>query len=172
MHAIEMFKGSSMNLGCDDYNPWVYDDMLMYGKKIYCVGVDDNHNFFPNNSIRSDSGLAFTMIKAEKLDYRLLTKALVAGHFYASQGPEIYALWIEDNEVHIECSEADRIACNYCIKKAVCVFDEEGNGITRASFPIDLKFGYFRITVTDKKGLHTCTNAYFLEDYLFEEKTV
>ena len=51
-------------------------------------------------------------------------------------------------------------------------FDEEGNGITRASFPIDLKFGYFRITVTDKKGLHACTNAYFPEDYLFEEKTV
>ena len=49
------------------------------------------------------------MIKAEKLNYKTITDALVAGNFYASEGPTIEKLWYEDGKVFIESSPAQAI---------------------------------------------------------------
>jgi len=164
MHAFEMFNGGCLAAGYEDYNPRVYDDMLRSGKKIYCIGADDNHNRGNENSRRFDSGWAYTVIKADKLEYRTITKALENGDFYASEGPEIYELWYEDEKVHIKCSDADRINCNYGIRKAQTVLSENGVPVTEAVFDVPSDCMYFRITVIDEKGRHACTNAYYPED--------
>jgi hypothetical protein len=166
MHAFEMFNGSSWIAGYEDYNPRVYDDMLRGGKRIYCIGADDNHNAHPDGSRRSDSGVAFTMIKAEKLDYRTVTAALENGSFYASEGPEIQELLYENGEIRIKCSAADRIAVTYGARRARVAYAED-EPITEASFVTTPGYGYFRITVTDANGKRACTNAYF-EDALTE----
>lgn len=62
---MEMFNGGSLSKGYEEYNPREYDDMLSGGKKIFCVGGDDNHNSQDVSSRYCDSGWAFTMIKAE-----------------------------------------------------------------------------------------------------------
>lgn len=162
MHAMEIMNGGCMNEGFEDYNPKVYDDMLRAGKRIYCIGADDNHNVHPETSRYSDSGIAFTMVKADKLDYRSVTNALVEGNFYASEGPEITELWMEDGKVHVKCSPADRVLCTYDVRKAGRVLSEGGVPVTEASFEVGPEFGYFRITVVDNAGRHACTNAYFL----------
>ena len=164
MHAIEMFNGNTISSGFEDYNPRVYDDLLSGGQKIFCIGTDDNHNAFPSDSRRFDSGWAFTVIRADALDYRTVTDALVKGNFYASEGPEIYELWYEAGKVHIKCSEADRINCIYQIRMAETVLSENNIPVTEASFDVPPSCGYFRITVTDDRGRHACTNAYFTED--------
>lgn len=164
MHAFEMFNGGCIAAGYDDYNPRVYDDLLRGGKKIFCIGADDNHNKDDRNLRKFDSGWAYTMIKAEKLEYTDITKALLNGYFYASEGPEIYELYYEDSKVYIKCSEADRINCNYGIRKVGTVLDETGDGVTEAVFDVPEDCKYFRITVVDKKGKHACTNAYFPEE--------
>lgn len=166
MHAFEMFNGSCIACGFDDYNPRVYDDLLRAGKKIYCIGADDNHNGAELGSRYCDSGVAYTVIKAPELKYRTITKALEDGNFYASEGPEIYELWYEDGYVHIKCSGADSISCMYAIRKAGVVFSENDIPVYEATFDIPQNCGYFRITVTDKHGKHACTNAYFVEDLL------
>ena len=163
MHAFEMFNGGCIEAGYDDYNPRVYDDILREGNRIYCIGADDNHNFNPDNTRYCDSGWAFTVIKADKLDYRTITKALEDGNFYASEGPAIEELWYEDGKVHIKCSPADRITCTYDTRRAHRVFDETGEGITEAEFELIENYGYFRLTVIDKQGRHACTNAYFMD---------
>ena len=163
MNAMEMFNGSCMAEGYEDYNPRVYDDTLRAGKKIYCIGADDNHNGYEMHSRRSDSGWAYTMIKTDKLEYRAITKALENGEFYASEGPEIFELYYEDEKVYIKCSEADRIICNYQIRKAEIVLSENGIPVTEACFNAPSNCGYFRITVIDRHGKHACTNAYFIE---------
>ena len=163
MHAFEMFNGSCICAGYDDYNPRVYDDMLRGGERIYCIGADDNHNAHPKDSRRCDSGWAYTMIKADKLDYKAITQALLDGNFYASEGPAIEELWYEDGQVHIKCSDADRINYNTgrrCARTALCA---EGETLTEATFPVSPDDVYFRLTVTDKKGRHACTNAYFVD---------
>lgn len=164
MNAFEMFNGGCLAAGYDDYNPRVYDDLLQGGKKIFCIGADDNHNYADPDSRYTDSGVAFTVIKAEKLEYTAITNALSAGNFYSSEAPEIKELWFEDGKVFIKCSEADKINCNYGIRMAKAAYDETGEGITEASFDVPDDCTYFRLTVTDKNGKHACTNAYFVED--------
>ncbi len=163
MNAFEMFNGSCLAHGFDDYNPRVYDDMLRAGKRLYCIGADDNHNVFPADDRKWDSGVAFTVIKAERLEYKAITDALVNGDFYCSEGPRIEALWLEDGKVHIECSEADRIVCNYRGRKADIVYSPEDGTVTCAEFDVCEDDGYFRLTVVDKSGKHACTNAFFTD---------
>ena len=168
MHAFEMYNGGCLAAGYADYHPRVYDDMLMGGKKLYCIGADDNHNVQNPQSRKFDSGWAWTMIKADSLDYRAITKALVDGQFYASEGPEIYELTFEDGRIRIECSEADRIVCNYGVRHAELAIDETGDSIKSATFGMNPDWKYFRITVIGKDGKTACTNAYFADD-LFAE---
>lgn len=167
MHAFEIYNGGCLAEGYLDNSPRVYDDMLMGGKKLYCIGADDNHNHRPNDSRRYDSGWAWTMIKADSLNYCDITKALVDGQFYASEGPEIYELTFEDGKIHIKCSKADKITCNYGVRRAAIELDETGDGIFEADFQFDKAWKYFRITVTGKDGNTASTNAYFTDD-LFE----
>lgn len=168
MHAFEMYNGGCLAAGFSDNNPRVYDDMLMGGKKLYCIGADDNHNAANPQSRRYDSGWAWTMIKADSLDYRTITKALVDGQFYASEGPEIYELTFEDGRIHIECSEADKIVCNYGVRHAELALNEDGGTVTKADFGMKKDWKYFRITVVGKDGKTACTNAYFADE-LYEE---
>ena len=86
------------------------------------------------------------------------------GNFYASEGPEIYDLWIEDGKIHIKTSPVDNIAINYQYRAAQRVMNEDYSPLTEAELVYRPDFGYFRITVTDKNGKHACTNAYFPED--------
>ena len=77
--------------------------MIMGGERIFCIATDDNHNG------RNDSFGGFTMIKADELSYKALTDALLAGNFYASEGPEIKELWYEDGRVYIRSSEEVKV---------------------------------------------------------------
>ena len=164
MHAMEIVNGGSLVSGYEEYNAKEYDDMLTGGKKIYCIAADDNHNRREKTSRYSDAGVAFTMIKAEKLEYETITKALTDGHFYASQGPEIHSLWFEDGKIHITCSPADRVYINTGRRRAVCEYAENGELLTEVTFRVDPKDVYVRITVIDEKGYPANTNAYFTDE--------
>ena len=166
MNAIEMYNGTSIIDGYEDYNPRVYTDMLMGGKRLYCVGGDDNHNVCSNATRKGDSGIAWTMIKADALDYRSLTKSLSEGQFYASTGPEIYELTFEDGKISIKCSEADRVVCNYGIRHAETVANDDYSAVTEAQFSFTPDDKYFRITVFDKTGKTASTNAYFADEII------
>lgn len=163
MNAMEICNFGCVVTGYTDYNEKEYDDMLRAGRRIYCIAADDNHNRAKPWTRGYDSFGGFTMIKADKLEYTAITSALEKGNFYASQGPEIYDLWIEDGIVHITCSDADSIKMTTANRTTKIVFDE-GSGLNEAEFPFDEKERYFRLTVTDKNGLHANTNAYFADE--------
>ena len=163
MHAMEIYNGSCIVGGYEDINPRVYDDMLKSGKRIFAIGADDNHNAHPDCSRRSDSGVAYTMIKAPSLEYTDVTDALIKGHFYASLGPEIKTLYYEDGVVHVATSPADRIVMTTGVRRRGIVYREEGKRLTRASFNVPADCVYFRITVFDREGKRADTNAYFID---------
>ena len=166
MHAMEIVNGACVAGGFDEYNSHAYDDMLRGGKRIYCIAADDNHNGGVLGTRSYDSFHGFVMIKAEKLEYRLITKALEEGNFYASQAPEIHALWLEDGRIHIECSDADRIILTTGIRRVEIAYAEEGKSIDAADFAVEKDDGYVRITVIDAHGDHADTNAYFTDEIL------
>jgi hypothetical protein len=167
MDAMEICNYGCIVVGYNDYVPQIYDEMLMSGKRIFCIATDDNHNHGPVGTRKFDSFGGFTMIKAEKLEYETITKALKDGNFYASQGPEIHSLWFEDGKIHVSCSPADRVVLNTGIRRAACEYAENGNLLTEVSFRVNPKDGYVRITVIDEKGYPANTNAYFT-DKLFD----
>ena len=166
MHAMEICNSTSYVPGYSEYNAKEYDELLRQGKRIYCIGTDDNHNSKPIGSPGSESFAAFTVIKAEKLDYKTITDALLAGNFYASQGPAIKELWIEDGVVHVKSSAAERICMTTGTRKQRAVFREKGKSLTSAQFKVDADDVYIRITVTDKYGKNADSNAYFVDEIL------
>ena len=165
MHAMEICNYSCLTSGYDDYSPRVYEDMLRGGEKIFAVAADDNHNHADPNSGNWDSCGGWIMIKADKLDYRTVTKALEAGHFYASQGPAIHSVWFEDGEIHVTCDPAQSIKFFYGNREGKAVF-ADGKELTHASAKVHDHNIYVRITVTDEKGRPANTSAYFVEDLL------
>lgn len=164
MHAMEIHNTDCLSIGYHDYNDKEYDMMLRGGERIFCVATDDNHNKHPFDSRRSDSFGGWTMIKAPKLDYKAVTDALVAGHFYASEGPEIHDLWMEGDKLYIACSAADRIILSGSKRRAQIEYAEEGKPLNSAVFDIDREQQYLRVTVIDADGNHANTNAYFLDE--------
>lgn len=163
MDAMEIANNACITMGFEDYNPKAYDALLQSGHRIFCVADDDNHNKPERNC---DSFGAWTMIKADRLEYRTITSALQNGHFYASQGPEIYELWVEDQTVHITCSEAVSIHFTTAQRHRQRTLAPKGSTITEASFLLNPDDVYVRVTVTDCKGKNANTNAYFLDTIL------
>lgn len=164
MHAMEIYNNGEQVLGYHSYVPAIYEDMLRLGKKIFAISTDDNHNKHPQGDPKFDSFGGFTMIKAEKLEYTTITDALFAGNFYASQGPEIYDMYVEDDKIHVKCSDATMILLNTARRSAQAVYANSGETINEAEFTFDENDGYLRITVKDSNGKFADTNAYFLSD--------
>ena len=166
MHAMEIVNYGCITEGYDEHNGNIYDQMLRGGERIYCLATDDNHNHHPANSPKQDSFGGFTMIKAERLDYATIAKALLDGHFYASEGPEIRALYLEDNRIYIETSDAVRIVMTTENRKyRVATAPLAGDTLNAASFELKAEMGdYVRFTVIDSYGKEAYTNAYFLSE--------
>ena len=159
MHAMEIVNYECTVGGTDEYNPKIYDEMLQTGKRLYCVATDDCHGL-------AGACGGFTMIKADKLEHRAITKALEDGNFYASMGPKIEELYLEGDEVHIKCSPAREIFINYGCRKKAKKKAPEGETLTEAVFKIDpTLYEYFRLTVIDENGKPANTNAYYTADY-------
>ena len=158
MHSMEICNYGCLVSGHDEYNSKEYDDMLRGGKRLYCIATDDNHNK------RDDSFGGFTMIKADKLEYTAITDALMAGNFYASQGPEIFELWYEDGYVHILCSDAEQIKLTTAGRRHDVINSTENSPLQQATFKVEPDDVYIRLTVTDRYGKHADTNAYFIDE--------
>ena len=92
---------------------------------------------------------------------------MLDGHFYASQGPEIHSLWVEDDMIHVTCSPADRVMLTCGQRRAeIALQSELGKPVTEAAFKLQPQDGYVRITVVDEKGYPADTNAYFVDELL------
>ena len=109
------------------------------------------------------------MINADKLTYESVMDALFKGNFYSSQGPEIYSLYIENNKIHICCSDAKMIVLNTNRRSPQAILAPKGESINEAEFTVNKEDVYIRLTVIDFVGKHANTNAYFTEDFEIKE---
>jgi hypothetical protein len=159
MHAMEMVNGECLYVGCEEHNERVYDDFLDINRKIYCIATDDNHS-------TKTSGLAWTMIKAPCLEYNQVTKALLDGQFYASEGPEIKQLYVEDGYLCIETSPVNKIMFKNSGRRLGHNTSVDGVPVTSAKFPIYENDGFVRITIIDQNGKYAYTNAYDAKEIL------
>jgi len=159
--GVEIYNTSVNEGGIYDYDINVLDDFLRDGKRMFACAGDDNHNA-GKSTVKSFG--AFTMINAEKLQYDCIIDALLTGNFYASTGPEIKELYVEDNKVHIKCSNAKRITYSTHGRRSACLRPEGDEYLTEGVFEIREMDKYFRLDVIDEFGKRANTQAYFINE--------
>ncbi len=147
---------------CNEYNTQMYDEVLRMGNKISCIGADDNHWFDIYDDKEDIRPWAHTMIKAKSLTYDDVFAALENGDFYASQGPRIEELYIEDGKVYIKTSKAKVIAMQTGGRRYKTVHAPAGEDVTEAVFDVP-DDNYIRFDVVDGYGRHANTRGYFLK---------
>ena len=168
MDAFEIMNYSSLLGGYEEHNDTMFSELLKLGKRPFCIAADENKNAHPFGSRFSDSCGAYTVILAHSLDYESITNALKKGHFYSSEGPEIYDLWYRSDVLYIRCSPCDKIifetAKGRIVKLAEDGIDLCGEGMCCYIAP---EHKYVRVTVVDKYGRKAYTNAYDAADMVY-----
>ena len=158
------------NHGCEldglyGYHPQAYDEMLRTGQRLGCFATDDNHNCYPMGHPRCDSFGGFTMFKLPALTYGNVIEAMKKGNYYASTGPELHSLVIEDGTLRIKCSPVEKI---YVITEGRYTYSELSapgkDGLTEAAFPLKGDEGYIRVDCQDSRRRHAYSRAYFLDE--------
>lgn len=149
-----------------EYSGALYDKMLRRRKQVFCHGGDDNHNYKPFGDPACDSFGAWTMILADSLTYPAVIDAMEQGKMYASAGPRIDELSIEDGVVHVECSPAREIILFSGSKAPKFIIAPKGETITSADLPLDTIAPYFRVAVVDEQSHTASTRGFFREEYM------
>jgi len=156
LHSIEVINSGCVRL--NDNTSLHFEQMLRHGMRVAPTGGDDNHG-------QGACGKGWTMIKAPALTYEALMTAYGNGDCYASEGPEIRRLVIEDGKIVVETSPAAGI---YMMSEGRHSGGRtlRGETMTRAEFAYEPeKMGkYFRIEVRDAAGFRAFSNAYYTED--------
>lgn len=102
-HAVEVYNHTShVNTERGD-GLVMYDALLSEGRQLHAIAVDDSHWHV------DDAFGGWVMVKARDNAPETLLAALKAGHFYASQGPEIHSITREGDELVIRCSPASTV---------------------------------------------------------------
>jgi len=141
------------------YSNQTWDDLLTAGRRIWGLAVDDAH-WVP---WRPDAGLGWVMVRAPELTQGAILDALRLGHFYASTGPEIHNVRVENGEVIIRCSPAVLIAAIGERSQCNTVHSSTALGVMEARMPLREGQTYVRAEVVDRFGKIAWSNPIFLE---------
>ena len=157
--AVECYNG-----GCDAASDrgysWHFIDMLLHrGHRVGAIAVDDLHAAPGSN----DFMRGWVQVKAEALTPEALLRALKAGHYYSSTGPQLHNVEFlgrdklggrvlagaADPGQRFESAGARRI---------------RGGGLRGAEFDLsEVESRWLRVTVRDEAGGRAWTNPLWLE---------
>ncbi|MBP5208874.1 MAG: hypothetical protein J6330_10515 [Clostridia bacterium] len=163
--AFEVF-----NTGCeiemhDGWGDREYEIICRDGKEYpAAVATDDNHNVAGDpGSPYDDSFGGWTTVFSPELSYEAVFSALKRGDCYATTGPEIYSMYVEDNKLHAKFSPA----CSVCLRfetRRTGVLHTHGDDMTEAVFDVSGPYRYFRLEVKDTHNNKAMTRAYTFEE--------
>ena len=163
--GIELYNtGCARNGYFDTAQP--FDDLLRKGERIFPLATDDAH-------LLRDCFGGYVMISAKDLTYKSIFEALKNGDFYASTGPEINEISIDNGVVTVKCSSVAFVGLSTENRHLFAKRDEE-NLLTEVQFDIGwhlemeksgpLDYQYIRITLMDEYGNVAYSRAYFLDE--------
>ena len=169
--GIEVWNTGCVREGMPDTTV-PFDDLLREGKDVFPICSDDSH-------VAEDFFGGWTMVKADSLDYDDVIKALLAGNFYSSTGPEIYELSIEDKILTVKTNDIKniRVVSDWRAPGTKTHTPErEGDAFVtriplkvyrdnyRAKMVYGWKNSYFRLEINGRDGTHAYTPAYRFKD--------
>ena len=158
--GVEVANGTSIVHGYGDDNSVVYSQMLAQDKNLLPIAADDNHNDCSEYDDGCDSFVAFNMIKSESLSYRDVISAIERGDIYASTGPQIYEMYIENGTLFVSCSPVCYASIATLSRASSAILRKNGDTFTEFEFPLNEKREYFRIEIADAQGRRAYTRLY------------
>ena len=162
--AMEIYNHSSYMGGHNEHNEHFYDYQLNRGRKMALIAADDNHNSRTVDDPRCDSFGGVTYILADKLDYETVIDALEKKDFYASTGPQIFSLTVDNGVLNVKTSQAKRICfVTNCHKRGVFVA-AKGETLTQGEFTVHEKVKWVYVEVVDEEGHKAYSRAFFKEE--------
>ena len=155
--AVEIYNNSCVMSGRNGYEINAYDDFLRAGHRVACMATDDSH------SARTSCG-GYVMINADRLEYKTIIEALENHNFYASTGPVINELYIEDNNAVLTFEKGEYAVMHTKGRRVVKKMAENPDGTNTVQFEFLPEDGYIRFDVVDKNDKRANTCAYFLDE--------
>ncbi len=156
LDSVELINGGC--LGQNDNTAIHYETILRSGVRIRPTAGDDNHS-------AGGCGRCWTMIKAPELSYEALMEGYEKGNLYASEGPEIYSIDIEEGKVKVKCSEAREISLHSQGRYAPYKRSKtELYTCAEFAYSPEKMGSFFRIEVRDKDGFKAFSNAYYIDE--------
>ena len=169
--GFEVFNGGSQAMGCRGWGDQQFVEMMWEGKYLCPSAGDDNHGPADPDNPNDDSFRCFTMIRAEKLEYNTVLKAMEEGQLYATTGPTIEEAFVEDGRVHIKTPPACKIMVREQYRGYLCVSSREDD-LTEAVFDLS-RFRdpprYIRFEIWDTHNNRAVTRAYFPQEWEEEQ---
>lgn len=154
LFAVEIHNSACVCEGIYEYSSHVYDDFLRDGQMIACVAGDDTH-------AKEHMFGGYTAINADALDYASVIRALEEHRFYATTGPVIRHLEIEDMTARITYEKGAFVTMQTKGRRAQRMMAEH-EGENTAVFTLRENDGYVRFDVVGADGTRANTNAYLI----------
>lgn len=170
--GMEYRNSASIALGYDENNSWVYQDLLRLGSRMMPVCADDMHRpVNPQNGYPVLGG-SWNMVGAKELSYEAVIAAMERGDLYASCGPEIHSLTLEDGKLRLTCSPAAKVQLIAHNRYAQMDYARDGKPMEGAEFDVSkwLKANegkdnaFLRLVVTAADGTYAVTRAYWMDE--------
>ena len=158
------------NTGCelelhDGWGDREYEVICRDGGELpAATATDDNHNWA--NDITSpydDSFGGWTTVFSPALTYGDVYNALKNGDCYATTGPEIHSLYVEDGRLHAKFSPAHSVCLRFETRRTGVVISDSDD-LTEAEFDVGGEYRYFRLEVKDSHNNKAMTRAYSFEE--------
>ena len=159
--AIEVYNRDAVLCGINEGGLPLYEELLRRDMPLCCIASDDAHSK-PNAKCPAQG---FVMISADELKYDKIMASLEAGDFYASTGPVIEELYIEDGQVHLKCSPVKFIAMGTNSRPigGAKTVKEPDTHLTEVVFKIREGTEYVRFDLRDEEGNWAHTRAYYVD---------
>jgi hypothetical protein len=162
--AVEVYNDTCMRIG-KGYSEAHWDELLDKVGPCWGIAADDAHD------VEEDCYHAWIMVKAPSLDLPSILQALRGGAYYATQGPEIADLRVEEDRaaagdepkrrVIVETSPAAAVYFKAQRSHGRRVLPTGGELLTRAEYPLHRGEKYVRVEVVDARGQKAWSNPLF-----------
>ena len=157
--AIEVFNTGTERL-CHAGHAETYWDMLLRdGKRVHGVACDDTHG----KGAKSDRFGGWVMVNAPELTREAILSALKSGNFYASCGPELREVSLEDGVLTVSCSPCEEIHVISYPPRGKTHY-ALGEPLTGVSYPLKGGERYVRVECIDAQGNAAWSNPIFLAE--------
>ncbi|MDD3242454.1 MAG: CehA/McbA family metallohydrolase [Eubacteriales bacterium] len=152
--AMEIWNSGCAMENAMDTNAAYWDELLGQGQRIFGVASDDGHAM-------EQHCRGWVMVNAAN-DRLSILKALKAGAFYSSCGPQLTDFYVQDGKVVVECSPCAQVRL-LCDRHPAMMMRDAENGITHAAWDIPTAaYPYVRAEVMDAQGRRAWSNPIFL----------